>query len=92
VPGNTAIKVISEFRERYSIIPKEVVEIYNLFQEGKIKEAKEKQLSIFGLANVLSKRHDMQPLKEGIKMLGYDVGDALVRTSEVRPDMKEKIR
>jgi len=75
-----------------NIIPKEVVEIYNLFQEGKIKEAGEKQLSIFGLVNALSSRHDMQPLKEGIKMLGYDVGDALMPTTEVSPEVKEKIR
>lgn len=75
-----------------NIIPREVVEIYDLFQQGKIKEAGKKQLSIFGLANVLFERHDMQPLKEGIKMLGYDVGDALMPTSEVSPDTKEKIR
>jgi len=75
-----------------NIIPKEVVEIYNLFQEGKIKEAAKIQLSIFGLVNVLSSRHDMQPLKEGIKMLGYDVGDALMPTTEVSSEMKRKIR
>jgi len=75
-----------------NIIPREVVEIYDLFQQGKIKEAAKKQLSIFGLANVLFERHDMQPLKEGIKMLGYDVGDALMPTSKVSPDIKEKIR
>lgn len=75
-----------------NIIPREVVEIYDLFQQGKIKEAAKKQLSIFGLANVLFERHDMQPLKEGIKMLGYDVGDSLMPTSEVSPEIKEKIR
>jgi 4-hydroxy-tetrahydrodipicolinate synthase len=75
-----------------NIIPREIVEIYNLFQEGKMKEAGEKQLSIFGLVNALSSRHDMQPLKEGIKMLGYDVGDALMPTTEVSPEIKEKIR
>ena len=75
-----------------NIIPEEVVEIYDLFQEGKIKEAGKKQLSIFGLADVLFQRHDMQPLKEGIKMLGYDVGDALMPTTEVSPDVKERIR
>ena len=75
-----------------NIIPREVVEIYDLFQQGKIKEAAKKQLSIFGLANVLFERHDMQPLKEGIKMLGYDVGDALMPASGVSPEIKEKIR
>ena len=75
-----------------NIIPEEVVEIYDLFQEGKIREAGKKQLSIFGLADVLFQRHDMQPLKESIKMLGYDVGDALMPTTEVSPEVKEKIR
>jgi len=76
-----------------NIIPKECVQIYNLFKEGKIEEAREKQLSIFGLVNALfSSRHDMQPLKEGIKMLGHDVGDALMPTFEVPQEMKEKIR
>jgi len=76
-----------------NIIPKECVQIYNLFKEGKMEEAKEKQLSIFGLANALfGCRHDMQPLKEGIKMLGYDVGDAQMPTTEVPVDVKEKIK
>ena len=75
-----------------NIIAREVVQIYDLFQQGKIEEAAKKQLSIFGLANVLFERHDMQPLKEGIKMLGYDVGDALMPTSKVSPEIKEKIR
>jgi len=75
-----------------NIIPAELVEIYNLFQRGKIGEAREKQLSIFGLANILSTRHDMQLLKEGLKMLGFDVGDALMPTSRVSPDVKEKLR
>jgi 4-hydroxy-tetrahydrodipicolinate synthase len=75
-----------------NIVPTVVVEIYNLFQEGKIKEAAKKQLSIFGLANVLFARHDMQPLKVGLKMLGYDVGDARMPITEVLPDTKEKIR
>jgi len=75
-----------------NIIPREVVEIYDLFRQGKIKEAAKKQLSIFGLASALFERHDMQPLKEGIKMLGYDVGDALMPTTEVSPEIKKKIR
>lgn len=75
-----------------NIIPAEVLEIYNLFKEGKIKEAGEKQLSIFGLVNVLFDRHDTQCLKEGIKMLGYDVGDAPMPRTEVSPVEKEKIR
>ena len=75
-----------------NIIPKETVEIFNLFEEGKFKEAQQKQLSIFELVNCFEGRHDMQPLKEGIKMLGCDVGDALMPTYEVSKDIKIKIK
>ena len=37
-----------------------MVEIYNLFQQGKIKEAAQKQLSIFGLFNVLVSSVEVQ--------------------------------
>lgn len=75
-----------------NIIPKEVVEIYSLFRQGKIEQAREKQLSLFGLFNVLHTRDDTQLLKEGIKMLGFDVGNALMPTSELSPDIKERLR
>ena len=75
-----------------NIIPKEEVEIYSLFREGKIEQARKKQLSLFGLFNVLYTRDDTQLLKEGIKMLGFDVGNALMPTSELSPDIKERLR
>jgi 4-hydroxy-tetrahydrodipicolinate synthase len=75
-----------------NIIPAEMVEIYDSFKQGKIREAGEKQLSILGLFDVLSTRDDMQLLKEGIKMLGFDAGDAMMPTSEVPPDMRERLR
>ena len=75
-----------------NIIPGELVQIYDLFQQGKIKEATKKQLSIFGLIDVLFERDDMQVLKEGIKMLGHDVGDALMPISKPSPNIKERMR
>ena len=76
-----------------NLIPAELISIYDLFIKGNIGEARKKQLSIFGLVNVLSSRHDSQLLKDGIKMLGYDVGDALMPTNDpVPPDIKEKLR
>ena len=71
-----------------NIIPAEVAAIFNTFREGKLEEARGKQLSIFPLANSLSSR---QLLKEGIKMLGFDVGNALMPTSEVSPALREKL-
>ena len=75
-----------------NIIPKDLVQIYNLFRQGKIKEAAKKQLSIFRLIDVLFERDDMQVLKEGIKMLGHDVGDALMPISKPSPNIKERMR
>ena len=75
-----------------NLIPAEIVEIYNLFREGKVAEARGKQLSIFGLTNVLYTRDDTQLLKEGIKMLGFDAGDALMPTSKLSADIKEKMK
>jgi len=75
-----------------NILPAELVAIYELFREGKMTEARDKQMSVFGLAEVLSAREDMQLLKEGLKMLGLDVGDALMPTSEVPPELKERLR
>jgi 4-hydroxy-tetrahydrodipicolinate synthase len=75
-----------------NILPAELVSIYELFREGKMTEARDKQMSVFGLAEVLSAREDMQLLKEGLKMLGLDVGDALMPTSEVPPELRERLR
>ena len=72
-----------------NIIPAEVAAIFDAFQEGNLEESRKKQLSILQLAWALSRR---ELLKEGINMLGVDVGKALMPTSEVSPDIKEKLR
>lgn len=71
-----------------NIVPAEVAAIFDTFREGKLEEARGKQLSIFPLVNSLSSR---QLLKEGIKMLGFDVGNALMPTSKVSPALREKL-
>ena len=81
--GHGSISVLA------NIIPAEVAAIFDTFREGKLEEAREKQLSILTLAWTLSRR---ELLKEGIKMLGFDVGKALMPTSEVSPAEKEKIK
>jgi len=75
-----------------NMIPAEMVEIYNLFRAGKIEEAGKKQLSIFGLFNALCSSVEVQVLKEGLKILGYDVGDALMPVNKIPPDIKTKLR
>lgn len=75
-----------------NLIAAEVVEIYNLFKSGRIEQAREKQIDIFPLINLLATRHDMQLLKESIKLLGHDVGDALMPTSKVSPDIMGRVK
>lgn len=74
-----------------NIIPSEVVAIYDYFVNGELEKAQEKQLSILGLANVLYARNDAQLLKEGLKMLGFDVGDALMPTTGISPELYYKL-
>ena len=75
-----------------NMIPAETVEIYNLFRAGKIEEAGKKQLSIFGLFNALCSSVEVQVLKEGLKILGYDVGDALMPVNRIPTDIKTKLQ
>jgi len=74
-----------------NLIPAEIVSIYNLFKEGKIIEAREKQLSIFPLAQAVFAREDMQPLKEAIELTGYEVGNAIKPATKVSKEQLEKI-
>jgi len=75
-----------------NIIPAEMVEIYDLFHAGKIKEAARKQLSIFGLFKVLCSSVEVQVVKEALNILGYDVGDALMPVSRIPSNIKTMLR
>jgi len=74
-----------------NLIPREMVEIFDLFHEGKIAEAGKKQLAIHGLFKILISSAEMQVVKEGLKMMGHDVGDALVPASVIPADTKAKL-
>lgn len=77
-----------------NLMPAEVVKIYDLFMEKRIEEATKQQLSIFELYSLLTNigTLDIPLLKEGIKMLGYDVGDALMPATKVSHDVRERLR
>lgn len=75
-----------------NLIPREMVEIYNLFRAGKIEEAGRKQLSIMGLFNILVSSVEMQVVKDGLKILGHDVGDCLMPVDKIPADIKEKLK
>ena len=75
-----------------NLIPKEMVEIYDLFRAGKIEEAGRKQLSIMGLFNIVASSVEMQVVKEGLNILGYDVGDCLMPAAKIPTDINAKLR
>ena len=78
------------------IVPGDVVKMYNLFREGKIKEAAELQMMLLGVFKALciERDHDLLAvLREGNKMLGQDMGDSpLPMTKDFPPVMLENLR
>lgn len=77
------------------LVPEETVKIYNLFREGKIDEAGKQQVAIIPLFNILTHndtRDDVPLIKEGLKMLGHDIGESPMPATKVSPEEKEKLR
>ncbi len=77
------------------LVPEETVKVYNLFNEGKITEAAKQQAKIMPLFNALTHndtRDDVPLMKEGLKMLGQDLGESPLPATKVPPDAKEKLR
>ena len=74
-----------------NIIPAEMVAIYNLFHEGKLEEAKNRQLAIRGLFNILASSVEVQVVKEALNILGYDVGDCLMPAAKIPSTIKARL-
>jgi 4-hydroxy-tetrahydrodipicolinate synthase len=78
------------------IVPGDVVKMYNLFREGKLKEAAELQLLLLGIFKALCTVRDRDSLvilREGNKMLGQDMGEpVLPSTKDFPPVMLENLR
>lgn len=78
-----------------AVVPEETVKMYNLLQEGKIEEAAKQQLTMLPFYKFLTHndtRDDVPLLKEGLKMLGQDLGELPLPATKVPPDIKEKLR
>jgi 4-hydroxy-tetrahydrodipicolinate synthase len=75
-----------------NIIPAEMVSIYNLFQEGKLEEAKNRQLAMRGLFNILASSVEVQVVKEALNILGYNVGDCLMPACKIPPGIKRELQ
>ena len=78
------------------IVPRDVVKMYDLFREGRLKEASELQLLLLGVFKALCTVRDCDSLvilREGNKILGQDMGDSpLPMTREFPIAMLENLK
>jgi hypothetical protein len=77
------------------IVPGDVVRMYNLFREGKLKEAAELQLLLLGIFKALCTvrdRDSLVVLREGNKMLGQIMGGSVTLNRGFPPVMLESLR
>lgn len=76
------------------IVPAETVKIYDLFKAGKIEEAAKQQLALLPLFHlIIAYGIDNLPVvREGVKMMGCDVGDSPPPTTKLSSDLREKLK
>ncbi|MEH7493028.1 4-hydroxy-tetrahydrodipicolinate synthase [Neobacillus niacini] len=72
-----------------NIAPKLVSEIYNTFVAGDIQKSLELQLKLAPLRLAVDKATFPVVLKEGLRMVGIDVGYALAPALEMSPESRE---
>ncbi|MFS0777266.1 4-hydroxy-tetrahydrodipicolinate synthase [Neobacillus sp. 3P2-tot-E-2] len=72
-----------------NIAPKLVSEIYNTFAAGDLQKSLELQLKLAPLRLAVDKATFPVVLKEGLRMVGIDVGYALAPASEMSPESRE---
>lgn len=75
-----------------NIVPEKCVEIYNLVLEGKIKEAKELQLSMIPVNHATTTQYGISGLKYAMDLLGYKGGDTRLPLLPLTREEKEKIK
>lgn len=76
------------------IVPAETVKIYDLFKAGRIDEAAKQQLALLPLFHlIIAYGIDNLPVvREGVKMMGCDVGDSPPPTTKLSSDLREKLK
>ena len=75
-----------------NIAPEKCVEIYNLVQEGKIKEARELQLSMIPVNHATTTVYGISGLKYAMDLLGYKGGETRLPLLPLKEEEKDKIR
>ena len=74
-----------------NILPRETHEMVQLYLNGNIKKAKEKQLKAIPLINALFAEVNPIPIKEALNMIGFNVGIPRLPLVEATEKTKEKL-
>lgn len=74
-----------------NVAPRRTHEICALWQAGKTEEACALQLALLPLIEALFSDVNPVPVKEALRMMGYDVGDCRLPLGELSPENREKL-
>jgi 4-hydroxy-tetrahydrodipicolinate synthase len=83
--GSGIISVLS------NILPAETVEIWNLWQAGKVREAAKLQLTFLPLIRLLFAETNPAPLKCALEMLGLSTGELRLPLSPVSEELRARL-
>ena len=75
-----------------NILPKKCVEIFQLVQDGKIKEAQELQLRLIPVNHAITARYGISGLKYAMNLLGYKGGEVRSPLLAMKYEEQEKIK
>jgi 4-hydroxy-2-oxoglutarate aldolase len=75
-----------------NILPKKCVEIFQLVQDGKIKEARELQLRMIPVNHAITAKYGISGLKYAMNLLGYKGGEVRSPLLPTKYEEQEKIK
>jgi len=75
-----------------NILPKKCVEIFQLVQDGKIKEARELQLRLIPVNHAITTKYGISGLKYAMNLLGYKGGEVRSPLLATKYEEQEKIK
>ncbi|MFZ2330381.1 MAG: 4-hydroxy-tetrahydrodipicolinate synthase [Atribacterota bacterium] len=75
-----------------NLVPEKCVELYQLVQEGNLKEARELQLRMIPVNHATTTSYGISGLKYAMDLLGYKGGETRLPLLPLKKEEKEKIR
>lgn len=75
----------------HNVVPAQLVKIYDLLEQGSIKEAREINNNLIKLYDLMEEEPCPAPVKEALKQMGLSVGDPRLPVMPASEEMKEKL-